>query len=38
VGGIHSSRISGEDASYSFPYGHFGLQAYTAGFQVDLVD
>ncbi|RFF29213.1 esterase/lipase family protein [Wenzhouxiangella sediminis] len=38
VGGVHSSRISGEDASYSFPYGHFGLQAYTAGFQVDLVD
>ncbi|WP_376690194.1 alpha/beta fold hydrolase [Wenzhouxiangella sp. EGI_FJ10409] len=38
VGGRHSSRISGEDATYSFPYGHFGLQAYTASFQVDLID
>ncbi|WP_376695161.1 alpha/beta fold hydrolase [Wenzhouxiangella sp. EGI_FJ10305] len=38
VGGIHSSRIRGEDATYSFSYGHFGLQAYTASFQVDLID
>lgn len=38
VGGIHSSRISGENATYSFPYGHFGLQSYTASFQVDLID
>ncbi|NBD95334.1 MAG: alpha/beta fold hydrolase [Gammaproteobacteria bacterium] len=38
VGGIHSSRISGEDATYTFPYGHFGLQSYTAAFQVDLLD
>jgi pimeloyl-ACP methyl ester carboxylesterase len=38
VGGIHSSRIVGEDATYTFPYGHFGLQSYTASFQVDLID
>lgn len=38
VGGIHSSRINGENATYSFSYGHFGLQAYTASFQVDLID
>ena len=38
VGGVHSSRISGETATYSFPYGHFGLQSYTASFQVDLLD
>lgn len=38
VGGIHSSRISGENATYSFPYGHFGLQSYTASFQADLID
>lgn len=38
VGGIHSSRINGENATYSFPYGHFGLQSYTASFQVDLID
>lgn len=38
VGGIHSSRIGGEDGTYTFPYGHFGLQAYTASTQVDLID
>lgn len=38
VGGVHSSRISGETATYSFPYGHFGLQSETASFQVGLID
>ncbi len=38
VGGVHSSRISGETATYSFSYGHFGLQSQTASFQVDLID
>jgi pimeloyl-ACP methyl ester carboxylesterase len=38
VGGVHSSRINGEDATYSFPNGHFGLQAHTASFQADLID
>ena len=37
VGGVHASRILGERASYSFNYGHFGLQQYTAGRQVDLL-
>lgn len=38
VGGIHSSRIAGETATYSFSYGHFGLQSNTASFQVGLID
>ncbi len=38
VGGVHSSRIAGEDATYSFGYGHFGLQSSTSSFQVDLID
>ncbi len=37
VYGVHSSRIVGEDASYDFAYGHFGLQLYTATEQVDLL-
>jgi len=37
VGGIHSSSIWGEDASYSYFLGHFGLQTDTAVKQVDLV-
>jgi len=38
VGGIHSSRIRSETASYTFGYGHFGLQSSTPSFQVDLID
>ncbi|NKI35566.1 alpha/beta fold hydrolase [Wenzhouxiangella sp. XN79A] len=38
VGGIHSSRINGETASYTFGYGHFGLQSATPSFQVDLIE
>ncbi len=38
VYGKHSSRLEGEDASYSYNYGHFGLQAYTADKQYDLIN
>lgn len=38
VGGVHSSQISGENASYTRPYGHFGLLYYTADLQADLID
>ncbi|AKS40841.1 esterase/lipase family protein [Wenzhouxiangella marina] len=38
VGGIHSSQISGETASYSVSTGHFGLQQNTAPLQADLID
>lgn len=37
VYGRHSSQITGEDASYTFGYGHFGLQKYTANQQVNLI-
>ena len=37
VGGVHSSSIWGEDASYSYYLGHFGLQSYTSVKQVDLI-
>jgi triacylglycerol lipase len=37
VGGIHSSSIAGENATYSYNYGHFGLQTYTANKQYDLI-
>ena len=37
VGGVHSSSIAGENASYSYTYGHFGLLWYTATKQVDLI-
>lgn len=38
VGGIHSSSIWGENASYTYNgYGHFGLLYYTAGRQANLV-
>jgi triacylglycerol lipase len=37
VGGIHSSQIAGETATYSFATGHFGLLANTAVFQADLI-
>ncbi len=37
VGGVHSSRIEGERASYSYNYGHFGLQEYTYELQASLI-
>lgn len=38
VYGKHSSRLEGEDATYSYNYGHFGLQTYTADKQYDLIN
>ncbi|MDN3640924.1 alpha/beta fold hydrolase [Simiduia curdlanivorans] len=35
--GVHSSQIAGETQSFSFNYGHFGLQSYTATEQVNLL-
>lgn len=37
VGGVHSSRITGETGTLSFSLGHFGLQSDTAVTQVNLV-
>jgi hypothetical protein len=37
VGGVHSSSIWGEDATYSYVLGHFGLQSDTYVKQVDLI-
>lgn len=37
VGGIHSSRIWNEDATYSYSLGHFGLQTDTVSRQVSLI-
>ena len=37
VGGRHSSQIDNETASYTYAYGHFGLQTDTASKQVDLI-
>lgn len=37
VGGVHSSTIPGEDASYTYVTGHFGLLTGTAVKQVDLI-
>ena len=37
VGGVHSSRIWNEDASYTYTLGHFGLQTDTASLQVNLI-
>jgi triacylglycerol lipase len=37
VGGVHSSQIAGENASYTYTYGHFGLQRYTAVQQANLI-
>lgn len=38
VGGVHSSRIPGENGSHDFATGHFGLLTDTAVFQVDLIE
>jgi triacylglycerol lipase len=37
VGGVHSSQIAGENATYSFATGHFGLLTGTAVFQADRI-
>lgn len=37
VGGVHSSTVPGENASYTFVTGHFGLLTNTASTQVDLI-
>lgn len=37
VYGVHSSRITNEDQTYSINYGHFGLQEYTYDLQVSLI-
>lgn len=37
VGGVHSSSIAGENASYTFALGHFGLLTDTAELQADLI-
>lgn len=37
VGGVHSSSIAGENASYTYAYGHYGLLWYTAVKQADLI-
>lgn len=37
VGGVHSSTIPGENASYNFATGHFGLLTGTATTQVNLI-
>ncbi|MFL0802981.1 MAG: lipase [Agarilytica sp.] len=35
--GKHSSQIQGENASYTYGYGHLGLQTYTTQKQYDLI-
>jgi pimeloyl-ACP methyl ester carboxylesterase len=37
VGGVHSSRIPGENGSVTLSLGHFGLQTSTAQRQYDLI-
>ena len=37
VGGVHSSTVPGENASYTYVTGHFGLLTGTAAKQVDLI-
>lgn len=37
VGGVHSSQIAGETATYTFATGHFGLLTGTAAFQADRI-
>lgn len=38
VGGVHSSSIWNETASYTYNYGHFGLLSYTAKRQAGLIE
>lgn len=37
VYGKHSSRIDGENDTFTYNYGHFGLQMYTSNKQVELI-
>lgn len=37
VNGVHSSQIKGERSTYSYSYGHFGLQKYTSSKQYSLI-
>ncbi len=37
IRGVHSSQIAGEKASYTYGYGHMGLQAYTSSKQYSLI-
>lgn len=37
VYGVHTSSITGETASYTYTYGHYGLLWYTASKQADLI-
>lgn len=37
VGGVHSSQISGENATLTYAWGHYGLLWYTASKQADLI-
>lgn len=37
VGGVHSSTIPGENASYTYATGHFGLLTNTAATQANLI-
>lgn len=37
VGGVHSSRIWNEDATFTFSLGHFGLQSDTTQTQINLI-
>jgi triacylglycerol lipase len=37
VGGVHSSTVPGENASYTYATGHFGLLTGTAAKQADLI-
>lgn len=37
VGGVHSSQIQDETATYTFQTGHFGLQSQTPVFQANLI-
>lgn len=38
VGGVHSSRLWYEDATFTYALGHFGLQTDTSSKQVQLLD
>lgn len=35
--GVHSSQIAGERGTFSYSYGHFGLQQYTVSRQLNLL-
>lgn len=37
VGGIHASTVPGENATFTYAYGHFGLLTSTSSKQVDLI-